>query len=309
MARRRILSANEDGSIFRDAGLFSDWAKQPKMFDDKTGYEGPASGSVIDIAYPKGHPLHDSPKDTDYFAHSDPYGVNMARDTSDHPGQTRPYNPKDKGPIRNDTINDQADYEIRGDASQWPMPDKQDRIPGVFDQGWAKDESSDKKPTILTRGFQVNVNKLSPALRDRLVGNQMGRGTEGLFPATDVHDDGPGEDFGSALLKELRSNPGSVAPFKNHQGYQLGRHWSTNDDTPLEFAGFGHGPNGMHMPVSVTAEWNGLGEDPANHGIPGEDEIMLRPGTKMRVREMTIQHPSTGKIHDVSPREPEEHVV
>ncbi|QDH91870.1 hypothetical protein SEA_PHRAPPUCCINO_195 [Mycobacterium phage Phrappuccino] len=81
----------------------------------------------------------------------------------------------------------------------------------------------------------------------------------------------------------------------------LGRHWSTDKwVSSSSFAGSDNYPN---LPVLVSADWDGRGEDPyrtnTNGHWPDEKEVTMLPGAPMRIRDVQIRHPQTRDWHSV----------
>lgn len=92
----------------------------------------------------------------------------------------------------------------------------------------------------------------------------------------------------------------------NRKETGLGRHWSTEQhiaDTFAHRSVHNSGYSVHHVPVRLTAEWTGLGEDTKRSHtggeFHGESEITMLPGTNLRVTGVHVWHPRAEKWYSV----------
>lgn len=161
----------------------------------------------------------------------------------------------------------------------------------------------DRKPVKLYRG--VNLDLRHPAMQQvhrALWGpeysypSNFAEETEnpGLFPQPDHTPDPRGFDnpeLGQKILDHINDW---------HPDVGMGRHWSTNVGVAKDFSGHNYPAS---QPALISAEWLGRGEDPyrtdAYGNYTGENEITMMPGAPLRVTQVHLRHPSTGKWHPV----------
>lgn len=96
----------------------------------------------------------------------------------------------------------------------------------------------------------------------------------------------------SSGYEETGSNPERYVP-------GFGNHWTQSTGTATSFGGGATSYN--ELPVMITADWNGVGEDPNRTGTgnaasglgavshPGETEITLAPGAPVQVKQVRIR--------------------
>lgn len=180
---------------------------------------------------------------------------------------------------------------------------------GKIMKRWPKDNLG----TPLYRGLSLDLSQpeLAP-IRRALYGGEhepmdSAQGTPSSFTrdraqAHPLGWDNP--DLGAQILDHLGAHGKTYAV--GNSPHALGPHWSTDKDTSKEFAsssiGFGPG-NPLHVPVLVSGQWKGLGEDPyrTNTGgnWPEEKEITLLPGAPVDISDVHIRNPHTGEWHSV----------
>lgn len=163
------------------------------------------------------------------------------------------------------------------------------------------DAPKDRVSQPLFRGLAINLNDPRAADIHRLVfGEHPGDAYMFNHPRRDPNWEHP--ELSRTILDYLensghqRETGGSV--------YGLGPHWSVNPSTANEFAfseslNLLRDPNGLHLPVRLTGQWRGLGEDPyrshtlenypGEHG--GEGEVTLLPAAGMNITDVRIHHP------------------
>lgn len=113
--------------------------------------------------------------------------------------------------------------------------------------------------------------------------------------------------FGAGFLSDMLAHKiveyvesGAYKPsdFYDHPNVGgMGPHWTTKDKDNVDFGK--DSPSEKGMPVQIVVEWPGQGEDPDGkdgaHGHTHEKEITLNPGTKVRVKQLVMQHPYHGE--------------
>lgn len=166
----------------------------------------------------------------------------------------------------------------------------------------------DRKPVNLYRGLVLNLRHpgasqirrtlFGDTLEDELGDKDAPNRIPGMPTDEDLADWWNAHDYtnpalGSLILDHLQD--------RYHQ-FDLGRHWTLNPNTAIEFGGTAN-PDNHELPVVVKAQWNGAGEDPYRRDTAGdwdyEDEITLLPGAPLSVHGVHIQHPDSDEWHNV----------
>lgn len=161
----------------------------------------------------------------------------------------------------------------------------------------------DRKPTKLYRGVMLNMRH--PDLHEvhralwgpeysHPVNFSEGTGNPGLFPRPEHTPDPRGyanPELGQKILDHISNW---------HPDVGMGIHWTTDHKQAGQFAGGSYGDN---QPAIISAEWMGRGEDPYRTDVGGnyhgEKEITMMPGAPLRVTNVHLKHPDTGRWHSV----------
>jgi hypothetical protein len=96
----------------------------------------------------------------------------------------------------------------------------------------------------------------------------------------------PGEDTGDMHQQ--------ILDFMERGGRGMGTHWSTDKDQALQFARSNGWGGKANLPVVITHDWYGSGEDPYRTGTEGEwseeKEITKLPGSTVNVSGVEMYH-------------------
>lgn len=179
-------------------------------------------------------------------------------------------------------------------------------------EGWVDDHPFDKAPS--SPGGALDFAKWSqgvPPEQLHDIARHWG------IPEWQANDYGPAPkktvvpgnpthpDLGPMLLDYVENNPKSwnYVPSKVKPG--IGPHWSIDEKVSKD--SFTSGSSSNKIPVVVSGDWAGLGEDPDRpHGARGyysEKEITLAPGAPVNINRVQIKHPKTYDWRDL-PIEP-----
>lgn len=242
-------------------------------------------------------PLGDSGKASDPYAYGMPNGVSGMY----YP----PSNPEFRDWVHNtygvDTVNDEwPDHFERADR-----PYVKQKWPGVVDdflQSQKDYQWPTEKRTPLYRGLSLNLNDPDLAqVRRSLLGGEY-EDDDFYRKNAQPHPLGyTNPELGPQILDYLESRDKSYAPGLGPAA--LGPHWSTDRSVSSDSFSGRQNKNPLSLPVLISGEWGGLGEDPyrANTGgsYPEEHEITLLPGAPLNITNVQIAHPQTGQWHSV----------
>jgi len=96
----------------------------------------------------------------------------------------------------------------------------------------------------------------------------------------------PGEDTGDMHQQ--------ILDFMERGGRGMGTHWSTDKDQAIQFARSNGWGGKANLPVVITHDWYGSGEDPYRTGTEGErseeQEITKLPGSSVNVSGVEMYH-------------------
>lgn len=185
---------------------------------------------------------------------------------------------------------------------------------------------TDRKPIKLYRGVSMRLNRLHPDLtqiRRHFFGDELEAGLN--EDSVDINDWERGQHFNflpgmppTSDLARSGKDPWGVNPEMAHRILDwigpslmdqrhsgLGAHWTTDSRTAQGFAIENWGVDDTALPVVVSADWHGHGEDPYRTDTGGdyddEKEITLLPGAPLHVTNVHVQHPETGNWHAMMP--------
>ena len=102
----------------------------------------------------------------------------------------------------------------------------------------------------------------------------------------------PGEDTGDMHQQ--------ILDFMQRGGRGMGTHWSTDKDQAMQFARSNGWGGKANLPVVITHDWYGSGEDPYRTGTEGEwseeKEITKLPGSSINVSGVEMYHNPGGGV-------------
>lgn len=122
-------------------------------------------------------------------------------------------------------------------------------------------------------------------------------------------------DNNEALARALQQNhpdlPHYILDSINQDQGGVGTHWSNDPEVAQGYATNGTGKN--VLPVMMTTQWKGAGEDPYRHksygDFPGAGEITLTQGADTPISNVSIMHPDTQQWHSLNITEPSTHTA
>lgn len=306
-----------------------------RAWSQKVGTQTPPQGLHFEV-------------DTDDYDHpfgwaiTEPVGYRTPRWTQDDRpvlpgGAVEPYSRQPKRYFSPYEKNPPPNTYARPDPGAYFSPTEQPVLPGMMNDA-DSEYGSDRDPLTLHRGFKLWLHDDGEHLAKirRLLYGPEHEDDEAMWfnPHGGLSGQG-GYDF---MLPGMPANQEATAPLAsfsrrfdhpdlphhifNHlldrESKGLGTHWTTKFDTAAGFAGLhpykGDAPIGS-LPVVISGNWMGLGEDPYRHYTEGdfsdEHEITLIPGAPITPRGIHLHDPETGRwhTHTLSPQQREARVL